>query len=152
MADLPAHSAAPRAEAPEAPKPERPAGSLHVLLIEDHADTAEAMSELLRILGYRVSVAGTVAQALTLAASASNGLPGDGQIDLVVSDLGLPDGTGFDLMRELADRYRLRGIALSGYGMEEDIRRSRESGFAKHLTKPVNPQALQSALRQLAEN
>jgi CheY-like chemotaxis protein len=123
-----------------------------VLLIEDHADTAEAMSELLRILGYRVSVAGTVAQALTLAASASDGLPGDGQIDLVVSDLGLPDGTGFDLMRELADRYRLRGIALSGYGMEEDIRRSRESGFAKHLTKPVNPQALQSALRQLAEN
>jgi signal transduction histidine kinase/CHASE3 domain sensor protein/ActR/RegA family two-component response regulator len=162
MADLSTQSAEPQADrpladtlparAPELALPEAADGAPHILLIEDHVDTAQAMSELLRILGYRVSLAGTVAEALTLAESASHGHPGDGQIDLVVSDLGLPDGTGFDLMRELVDRYRLRGIALSGYGMEEDIRRSRESGFAKHLTKPVNPQALQSALRQLVEN
>ena len=67
-----------------------------------------------------------------------------------LSDLGLPDGSGLDLMRELAGRTALRGIALSGYGMEEDVRQSLEAGFAKHLTKPVNLQALQAALREVA--
>ena len=52
-------------------------------------------------------------------------------------------------MRELARRYRLRGIALSGYGMEEDIRKSMEAGFAKHLTKPVSLQALRAALQEV---
>jgi CheY-like chemotaxis protein len=65
----------------------------------------------------------------------------------VVSDLGLPDGSGLDLMRALSSRYGLRGIALSGYGMEEDIQKSREAGFQKHVTKPVSLQALQSALQ-----
>ncbi|HSK79820.1 MAG TPA: ATP-binding protein [Thermoanaerobaculia bacterium] len=119
--------------------------SLHLLLVEDHADTAEAMADLLRLLGHRVDVAGTVAAALDTA----QGSAGD-PFDLVVSDLGLPDGTGLDLMRELTRRHGLRGIALSGYGMEEDIRKSREAGFARHLTKPVNLQALESAIRQAA--
>jgi signal transduction histidine kinase/ActR/RegA family two-component response regulator len=131
------------------PIQEQDGASLHILLVEDHEDTAAAMSDLLQVMGYRVTVAGTVGQALSTAEACSQGQPGDGQIDLVVSDIGLPDGTGFDLMSELSRRYGLRGIALSGYGMEEDIRRSRESGFEKHLTKPVNPQALQSVLRQV---
>lgn len=117
----------------------------HILLVEDHADTAEAMADLLRDRGYRITVAGTVAGALEEARRAAAGEDG---IDLVVSDLGLPDGTGLELMRELAGRYSLRGIALSGYGMEEDVRRSREAGFGRHLTKPVNFQALESAIRQ----
>jgi CheY-like chemotaxis protein len=63
--------------------------------------------------------------------------------DLLVSDLGLPDGSGTDLMQELRRRgHRLPGIALSGYGREEDIRRSREAGFEAHLTKPTNPDRL----------
>ncbi|HSF39204.1 MAG TPA: ATP-binding protein [Thermoanaerobaculia bacterium] len=119
--------------------------SLHLLLVEDHADTAEAMADLLRLLGHRVDVAGTVAAALATAQGSARD-----PFDLVVSDLGLPDGTGLDLMRELTRRHGLRGIALSGYGMEEDIRKSREAGFARHLTKPVNLQALESAIRQAA--
>ena len=65
-------------------------------------------------------------------------------------DLGLPDGTGTDLMRELRETHGLRGIALSGYGMEEDIARAREAGFVSHLTKPVDFQQLERALREIS--
>jgi CheY-like chemotaxis protein len=75
---------------------------------------------------------------------------GDGVFDLVVSDLGLPDGSGIDLMRELSARHGLRGIALSGYGMEEDVRQSLEAGFERHLTKPVSLPQLQATLREIA--
>jgi two-component system CheB/CheR fusion protein len=121
----------------------RPA-ELHILLVEDHADTAEAMAELLREMGHRVTVAHSVAAGLAAAERAS------GPIDLVLSDLGLPDGTGLDLMTELHGRYGVKGIALSGYGMEDDVRRSLEAGFERHLTKPINLQALQSAIQETA--
>lgn len=119
---------------------------LRILLVEDHADTAEAMADLLRGQGHQVAVAGSVAQGLA-AAEARGGAEG---IDLLLSDLGLPDGSGHDLMRELGRRYGIRGIALSGYGMEEDIRRSMDAGFEKHLTKPVSLQALRSVLQEVA--
>ncbi len=122
--------------------------TLRILLIEDHADTAEAIAELLRLLGHEVTVAFTLAAGLAAAAEIHG--RGPGGIDLVVSDLGLPDGNGLDLMRELAGRYGLKGIALSCYGMEDDLRRSREAGFARHLTKPINFQALQAVLREVA--
>jgi len=125
-------------ESPSAPEPLRPR---HILLVEDHIDTAEALRDLLLDRGYRVSMAGSIADALELAGSAA------GQIDLVVSDLGLPDGSGLDLMRELASRHGLTGIALSGYGMEEDVRKSEEAGFRRHLTKPVDLRALEEAIR-----
>ena len=118
---------------------------LRILLVEDHADTADAMADLLHGQGHLVTVAGSVAQGLA-AAEALGGAEG---IDLLLSDLGLPDGTGHDLMRELRQRYGLRGIALSGYGMEEDIRKSMEAGFEKHLTKPVSLQALRAALQEV---
>jgi PAS domain S-box-containing protein len=120
-----------------------PEPALHILLVEDHADTAEAMSALLSALGHRVIVAESVAAALDAAREAAD-------LDLVVSDLGLPDGNGHDLMRQLAERHGLRGIALSGYGMEADIRKSHEAGFAKHLTKPIDVAVLRSAIRQIA--
>jgi two-component system CheB/CheR fusion protein len=122
-----------------------PAGlaALRILLVEDHADTAEAMADLLRDLGHRVTVAGCVTEAL--AAAERHAM--DGGLDLVVSDLGLPDGTGLDLMAELRGRYGVRGIALSGYGMEEDVRKSLAAGFERHLTKPINLQALQTAIQ-----
>jgi signal transduction histidine kinase len=114
---------------------------LHLLLVEDHPDTAGAIAELLRLLGHQVTVAGSVAEALTAADA--------GRFDLMISDLGLPDGSGLDLMRELAAHFGLRGIALSGYGMDEDLRNSREAGFAAHLTKPVSLPALQAAIRRI---
>lgn len=126
--------------------------SLHILLIEDHADTAEAMADLLRAFGDEVTVANSLAEGLAAAGAVRESVRENGAraIDLVVSDLGLPDGSGLDLMRELAGRYGLRGIALSGYGMEEDVRRSREAGFERHLTKPVDIQALRAAILEVA--
>jgi len=116
--------------------------------VEDHEDTAEAMSDLLRLMGHEVTVATSVAGALTLAVATQDGT--GRRLDLVVSDLGLPDGSGQDVMRELSRRYGLRGIALSGYGMEDDVRRSHEAGFLRHLTKPVDLQMLKAAIRQVA--
>ncbi|HET9209926.1 MAG TPA: ATP-binding protein, partial [Thermoanaerobaculia bacterium] len=123
-------------------KPDR---ALRILLVEDHEDTAQAMADLLGLMGHEVTLAGSVAAAL----AAAEAVHGEG-IDLVVSDLGLPDGSGQDLMRELIRLYGWKGIALSGYGMEEDIRRSREAGFARHLTKPVDLDTLRAAIRQVA--
>jgi PAS domain S-box-containing protein len=123
---------------------------LHILLVEDHLDTALAMAELLCATGHRVTTAASVGQGLALAAAAQESGNGSG-IDLVVSDLGLPDGHGNDLMRELKRRYGLPGIALSGYGMEEDIQQSREAGFDRHLTKPVGIRALEAAIRAAAK-
>jgi signal transduction histidine kinase/CheY-like chemotaxis protein len=144
--DLPA-----TAEAPEAPlvsgevqNPKSKIQNLRILLVEDHADTAEAMADLLRLLGHEVTVAGDVATAL----AAGEAVASRGGLDLLVSDLGLPDGSGLDVMRALA-RFGVPGIALSGYGMEEDVRRSHEAGFSRHLTKPVGLPALESAISQL---
>jgi signal transduction histidine kinase/ActR/RegA family two-component response regulator len=123
---------------------------LHILLVEDHPDTAEAMADLLRATGRRVTVAGSVAEGRAMAeASVASG--NGSRIDLVLSDIGLPDGSGHDLMAELSRRFGLRGIALTGYGMEEDVERSREVGFARHLTKPVSLEQLESAIRQVAQ-
>jgi PAS domain S-box-containing protein len=132
---------------------ERP---LSILLVEDHADTAEVIAELLRDRGHRVVVAGSVAAGLEAAAgemrpaAAGEMRPAAGAgIDLVISDLGLPDGSGLDLMRALKERYGLNGIAFSGYGTDEDRRQSAAAGFAAHLTKPVTFEALLDAIRRI---
>jgi PAS domain S-box-containing protein len=112
-----------------------------ILLVEDHPDTARIMLRLLRHHHYDVQWAGSIGSALKLAA--------EHPFDLVVSDLGLPDGSGLELMRQLRATYGLKGIALSGYGMEEDVRRSREAGFVEHLTKPVNFPALREKIEHV---
>ncbi len=96
------------------------------------------MAELLRRLGHEVTTASTIREALTAAH--------DKHFDLVISDLGLPDGLGYDLMRALRAGNHLRGIALSGYGMSEDIQLSQEAGFAEHLVKPVDLNKLEEAM------
>ena len=111
---------------------------LRLLIVEDHADTALLLKRLLEASGFVVETAGTVAEALTAADSA--------HFDVLVSDLGLPDGTGCDLMRQMRERHPLKGIAMSGYGMEEDVRRSREAGFSEHLVKPVDISSLERAI------
>jgi CheY-like chemotaxis protein len=115
---------------------------LRLLLVEDHVATRQSLMRLLQRRGYEVESAGSVAQARDLAARSS--------FDLVVSDIGLPDGTGYELMAGLRDQAGLRGIALSGYGMETDVALSREAGFVTHLTKPVSVQALDEALAMVA--
>ncbi len=115
--------------APATPR-KRALRPLRILLVEDHGVTAEIMGLVLTADGHEVATAGDAATALELA--------GRRPFDLLLSDLGLPDGSGHDLMRELRARgHTFPGIALSGYGQEEDLLRSHEAGFAAHLTKPV---------------
>jgi CheY-like chemotaxis protein len=90
-----------------------------------------------------VLVAGSVEEALALAKTAS--------FDFVLSDVGLPDGDGYQLFTALRElRPALQGIAMSGYGMEDDLRRSRAAGFNAHLVKPVSIAALEKSLAQLS--
>jgi PAS domain S-box-containing protein len=113
-----------------------------LLLVEDHADTREVMCRVLRSLGCEVVAAGSVKEAIA-AADRQN-------FDLLLSDIGLPDGSGTEVMRYIAQRRsNLKGIALTGYGQDEDLRRSMEAGFATHLTKPVTVQALHEVIVQL---
>jgi PAS domain S-box-containing protein len=125
------------------------AGGLRILLVEDHPDTAAVMADLLGGFGHQVTVAGGVAAALAAVADLADG-DGRPPLDLVISDLGLPDGNGQELMRELSRRYGLKGIALSGYGMEEDRTKSLQAGFSRHLTKPIHPSALREVIREVA--
>jgi signal transduction histidine kinase/CheY-like chemotaxis protein len=115
--------------------------SLAVLVVEDHEPTLRIMSKLLRGLGHRVTGATTVASAT--AAARQDGF------DLIISDLGLPDGSGLDVMRQLRDRFEGRAIALTGYGMESDIAASRDAGFVEHITKPVDLTKLQGAIERV---
>ncbi|HEX2853371.1 MAG TPA: response regulator [Opitutaceae bacterium] len=120
---------------PAAPKRHR------VLLVEDHADTATSMAWLLTRSGYEVTTAVSAAAALEAAAQQP--------FDVIASDIGLPDRSGYDLMKEIKSRYGLKGIALSGYGTEEDRARAREAGFTEHIVKPVNFSHLKAALQRL---
>ncbi|MHA3773728.1 PAS domain S-box protein [Verrucomicrobiota bacterium sgz303538] len=122
---------------------------LHILLVEDDEPTRTILNRLLCRHGHDVVCADSLASARKLAAdlATSQGTPG---FDLLLSDLGLPDGSGHELMTELRARYgpALRGIALSGFGMEKDVQSSLACGFCKHLTKPVDIQALESAMAE----
>lgn len=118
------------------------APSLRLLLVEDHEPTLAVLKRLLSRAGYQVFTASSVAAAVAAAEAAP--------FDVVVSDLGLPDGTGLEVITKLRlIQPRLRGIALSGYGMEDDLHRSVEAGFERHLVKPVDFNQLRRALREV---
>jgi signal transduction histidine kinase len=140
--ELPAYESALKGKAerrPPAPPASRP---LNLLLVEDHEPTLAALTRLLRGRGHRVTGATSVASAA--AAVRREGF------DLIISDLGLPDGSGLDVMRQLRAQYGGKAIALTGYGMDSDVRASREAGFAEHLTKPVDPAVLEATIGRLA--
>ncbi len=140
-----------RAQAPNAPTSSVSSHrSLRVLLVEDHPDTAEQLNRLLTRAGHEVSCAMSLSEAREIVATKSKG-NSHCPFDIVISDLGLPDGSGHDLMRDLGSCHRLPGIALSGFGMKEDVAASLAAGFARHMTKPVDWQDLRSAIQQIAE-
>jgi signal transduction histidine kinase/response regulator RpfG family c-di-GMP phosphodiesterase len=114
--------------------------SKRVLFVEDHEDTNRSLTSLLRRRGYHVQAARSVRSALELAAKE--------RFDVLVSDIGLPDGSGIDLMRAINSEYPIFGIALTGFGMEEDVRRSHDVGFHHHLIKPVDLDRLDSLIQQ----
>jgi CheY-like chemotaxis protein len=122
------------ASTPVAHKPMR------VLLVEDHEDTNRSLTQLLRRRGYHVQPAHTVQAALEAAAHE--------QFDVLVSDIGLPDGSGIDLMERLKNDHPIFGIALTGFGMEDDLRKSHEVGFHHHLVKPVDLNRLDALIQQ----
>ena len=76
-------------------------------------------------------------------------LAGKEEFDVIVSDIGLPDATVYDLMREIQARYPMRGIAMSGFGMDEDLRKSREAGFSDHVVKPATIEQLDQSIRRI---
>ncbi len=116
-------------------------GGILVLVVEDNEDTGVAMKLLLQRHGYRVEVAKSVKSAITLFKQ--------NQFDAVISDIGLPDGTGLDLIRALREIRIVPAIALSGFGMEQDVEKSLEAGFLAHLTKPVNFDQLDETLQRV---
>lgn len=114
------------------------ASRINILLVEDHEATRDALARLLLRRRHSVAVAASASEARLLAEKNT--------FDLVISDIGLPDESGFDLMKELNQRYSLKGIALTGYGSEEDIISSKKSGFLSHLTKPIRMESLDATL------
>jgi len=114
--------------------------AMRILLVEDHEDTNRSLTNLLRRRGYYVQSAGNVQSALDLSAKE--------EFDVLISDLGLPDGSGIDLMRTLRSGRPLLGIALTGFGMEGDIRQSHEAGFKHHLVKPIDLNKLDSLIQE----
>jgi CheY-like chemotaxis protein len=116
--------------------------SLRVLLVEDHADTAELLRILLGRRGFEVTVAGSVSTALLAAGAAP--------VDALVSDIHLPDGSGHDLLRQLRASGPLPAIALSGLAREADVESARAAGFDDYLGKPVSIDQLVAALRRVS--
>jgi DNA-binding response OmpR family regulator len=101
------------------------------------------MKMMLERRGYEITVAHSAEQAVEEAH--------ERDFDLLISDIGLPDRSGYDLMRELRESKGLPGIALSGFGSEHDISKARAAGFAEHLTKPINFEQLEEAIQNLLD-
>jgi CheY-like chemotaxis protein len=129
------------------PKPAEAAGrqadqaKRRILVVEDHDDTLRSMEMLLHRLGYEVLTADNMTDALRIAL--------EEPFDILLSDIGLPDGTGLELLKRIRSIRNVPALALSGFGMDEDIERSRAAGFSDHLTKPVSIDRLQAAIAEL---
>jgi signal transduction histidine kinase/ActR/RegA family two-component response regulator len=114
-----------------------------ILVVDDHADTCTGMKMMLERRGYQITVAYSADQAVEQAR--------EKDFDLVISDIGLPDRSGYELMHELRETKGLRGIALSGFGMDADVSKAQAAGFSGHLTKPINFERLEESIRNLLE-
>jgi CheY-like chemotaxis protein len=117
---------------------------LSLLVVEDHDATRTVLERLLTRSGHLVATASTVHDALVAYKAA--------HFDAVISDLGLPDGSGIELMEQIQSIRPVPAIALSGYGMEDDQRRTKEAGFFAHLVKPVNINQLRQLIDHLPPN
>ena len=122
------------------PSVQAPRKAMRVLLVDDHEDTNRSLTQLLRRRGYHVQPAHSVQSALEAAAHE--------RFDVLVSDIGLPDGSGIELMQQLKNDHPIFGIALTGFGMEDDLRRSHDVGFNHHLIKPVDLNKLDALIQQ----
>jgi CheY-like chemotaxis protein len=133
---------APATSSPPDAAPVQPARALALLVVEDHESTRMVLERLLTRNGHMVVTASTVHDALAAYKAA--------HFDAVISDLGLPDGSGIDLMVQIQSIRPVPAIALSGYGMEDDLHRSKAAGFSAHLVKPVKVEQLKQLLTQIS--
>ena len=124
-----------------APRPYGASQRRRILVVDDHRDTLRSMQLLLTRLGYQVLAAENMTDALRIAE--------EEQFDILLSDIGLPDGSGLELVRRIRETRNVPALALSGFGMDEDLQRSLDAGFSDHLTKPVSLDRLQSAIADL---
>ena len=123
-------------------EPERAISShRRVLVVDDHHDTCIGMKRMLERRGYEITIAHSAEQAVEKVRTEN--------FDLLISDIGLPDRSGYELMREVRLKKDLPGIALSGFGSEQDVNQAREAGFAEHLTKPINFERLEKTMQSL---
>jgi CheY-like chemotaxis protein len=123
--------------------PRRPASSkpARILLVEDHLDSLVTLTRLLTRRGHTVTPVGTGATARTELANYT--------FDIIISDLGLPDCSGLELIAEMRKLHSTPAIALSGYGMDTDVLSSMAAGFNEHLTKPIDIELLLRTLDRL---
>jgi len=120
----------------------RAAVPLRILVVENHADTRELLTSLLEGLGHTVVVAESMAKALRAAPRS--------KCDVLISDIGLPDGDGWELLGRLNLPRPMYAIAMSGYGMTSDRTRSKAAGYRHHLVKPMGIVQLEGILREVA--
>ena len=114
-----------------------------MLLVDDHVPTLRMMARLVQSLGHDVRSADNPAAALALAR--------DDCPDLLISDIGMPAQSGWSLLAEVRSACP-RGpvaVAVSGYGTDDDVRRSRSAGFARHLVKPIGLSDLRTAIAEV---
>ena len=115
--------------------------SLRILVVEDHGETRQTLSRLLCHFGHEIAVADSTESALRIVDSQD--------FDVVLSDIGLPDGSGYEVIAHAKRKQSLKGVALTGLDQDEDIRRAKEAGFDFHLAKPVDFHELRSVLGQI---
>ena len=119
----------------------QPPKRLRILLVEDHGDTRHALSRLLTHFGHQTAVASNRESALAMMES---------QIfDLVLCDIGLPDGSGHEVISQARQKWPIKAVAITGFGTDEDVRRSKKAGFDFHLVKPLDVDELQDVLDQV---
>src|SRR5712664_614543 len=116
--------------------------SLRILVVEDHSDTLQALSRLLSHFGHEISVADGAQDALNIIDSK--------EFDVVLCDIALPDGNGYDVIAQAKRKRPVKAVALTGFGTSEDVERGKEAGFDFHLTKPVDFHELRAVLGQIA--
>jgi two-component system CheB/CheR fusion protein len=119
-----------------------PTSRLRIFIVENHDDTRFLLGLLLEQLGHSVQAAATMSEALDDA--------GSGDFDVLISDIGLPDGDGWELLVSLGDRAPPYAIAMSGFGMASDRQKSLAAGYRHHLLKPVEPDQLERLLDEAA--
>ena len=121
--------------------PKKPGKSLRILLVEDHRDTRHALSRLLTHFGHQISVADNTQRALETMASQ--------KFDVVLCDIGLPDGSGYEVVSQAKQKHPVKAVAITGFGTDEDVRRGKEAGFDFHLVKPIDFHELRTVLDQV---